>query len=156
VEFRCSQTWIGATRAGNAHFVPPPPWHLDDCMTQLEPFIHGGRLGRRLIEAGVLQQPLLYISLFFMQHRSRYYELLDHVRPLEAWEAWLAWGLAQAAAHQHQAAHGVERPQLPHRQQGHQTLMGLGIAREITGGRRIRLLAYDAYLAILSEGTEPL
>jgi hypothetical protein len=74
----------------------------------------------------------------------------------EAWEAWLAWGLAQAAAHQHQEAHGVERPQLPHRQQGHQTLMGLGIAREITGGRRNRLFGYDVYLAILSEGTEPL
>jgi hypothetical protein len=29
-------------------------------------------------------------------------------------------------------------------------------AREITGGRRHRLLAYDAYLSILSEGTEPL
>ena len=35
-------------------------------------------------------------------------------------------------------------------------LVGLGIAREITGGRRNRLFAYDAYLAILSEGTEPL
>jgi hypothetical protein len=130
-------------------------------MTQLEPFIHGGRLGwllivLMLIEAGVLQQPWLYMSLFFMQHRSRYYELLDHVRPLEAWEAWLAWGLAQAAAHQHQAAHGVERPQLPHRQQGDRNPGG---ARHRTGDhrrRRNRLFAYDAYLAILSEGTEPL
>ena len=72
VEFRRSQTWIGATRAGNAHVVPPPPGHLEDCMTQLEPFIHGGRLGRllivlMLIEACVLQQPLLYMSLFFKQ-----------------------------------------------------------------------------------------
>ena len=140
VEFRCSQNWIGATRAGNAHFVQPPPWHLDDCMTQLEPFIHGGRLGRRLIEAGVLQQPLLYISLFFMQHRSRYYELLDHVRPLEAWEAWLAWGLAQAAAHKRQAAHGVERPQLPHRQQGDRNHGG--------GGHRPGIHRRTAQLAV--------
>jgi Fic family protein len=131
VEFRCSQNWIGATRAGNAHFVQPPPWHLDDCMTQLEPLIHGGRLGwllivLMLIEAGVRQQPWLYISPFFMQNRSRYYELLDHVRPQEDWEAWLAWGLAQAATHQHPAAHGVERPQLPHRQQGDRNLGGAG------------------------------
>lgn len=35
-------------------------------------------------------------------------------------------------------------------------LVDLGIAREITGGRQNRLFAYDAYLAILSEGTEPL
>ena len=37
-----------------------------------------------------------------------------------------------------------------------EALMDLAIAREITGGRRNRLFAYDAYLAILSEGTEPL
>ena len=37
-----------------------------------------------------------------------------------------------------------------------ETLVELGIAREITDGRRNRQLAYDAYLAILSEGTEPL
>jgi len=37
-----------------------------------------------------------------------------------------------------------------------ETLVELGIAREITGGQRNRLFAYDAYLAILSEGAEPL
>ncbi len=37
-----------------------------------------------------------------------------------------------------------------------EALVDLGIAREITGGRRNRLFAYDTYLAILSEGTEPL
>jgi Fic family protein len=36
-----------------------------------------------------------------------------------------------------------------------ETLVDLGIAREITGGQRNRLFAYDAYLAILSEGAEP-
>ena len=33
-------------------------------------------------------------------------------------------------------------------------LVRLGIAREITGGRRNRLFAYDRYLSILNEGTE--
>ena len=37
-----------------------------------------------------------------------------------------------------------------------ETLVELGIAREITGGRRNRLLAFDAYLAVLSEDTESL
>jgi hypothetical protein len=32
----------------------------------------------------------------------------------------------------------------------------LRFAPEGSGGRRNRLFAYDAYLAILSEGTEPL
>jgi Fic family protein len=31
-----------------------------------------------------------------------------------------------------------------------------GMLREITGRQRHRLFVYDAYLAILSEGTEPL
>ena len=35
-------------------------------------------------------------------------------------------------------------------------LVDLGIVREITGQRRNRLFAYDEYLSILSEGTEPL
>lgn len=34
-------------------------------------------------------------------------------------------------------------------------LVDLGIARELTGRRRNRVFAYDRYLAMLSEGTEP-
>jgi cell filamentation protein, protein adenylyltransferase len=39
-EFRRSQNWIGGTRPGTARFVPPPPQHLEDCMADLERFIH--------------------------------------------------------------------------------------------------------------------
>jgi hypothetical protein len=35
-------------------------------------------------------------------------------------------------------------------------LAGLGILPELTGRRRDRVFAYDGYLRILSEGTEPL
>jgi len=37
---------------------------------------------------------------------------------------------------------------------GMKVLTGLGIARELTGGRPNRVFAYDRYLALLSEGTE--
>ena len=37
-----------------------------------------------------------------------------------------------------------------------ETLVELGIAWEIPGGRRDRLFGYDVYLEILSEGREPL
>ena len=37
-----------------------------------------------------------------------------------------------------------------------EALVALGIARELTGQKRHRLFAYDRYLAILNEGTEPL
>jgi len=121
-EFRRSQNWIGGTRPGNAHFVPPPPEHVEDSMTQLERFVHdsgnpyptlvkaalahvqfetihpfldgNGRIGRLLIafilhHDRLLSQPLLYLSLYFKQHRQEYYRLLDLVRIEGDWEAWL-------------------------------------------------------------------
>ena len=39
-EFRRSQNWIGGTRPGNAIYVPPPPQHVADAMSDLERFIH--------------------------------------------------------------------------------------------------------------------
>ncbi|HMS07985.1 MAG TPA: Fic family protein [Pyrinomonadaceae bacterium] len=39
-EFRRSQNWIGGTRPGNAHFVPPPPDEVPACMAALENFLH--------------------------------------------------------------------------------------------------------------------
>lgn len=35
-------------------------------------------------------------------------------------------------------------------------LMTLAVIKEVTGGRRTRVFAYDRYLAILNEGTEPI
>ena len=65
----------------------------------IHPFLDGnGRVGRLLItlllfQAGLLRQPLLYLSLYFKQHRSVYYDLLNHVRRTGDWEAWLAFFL---------------------------------------------------------------
>ena len=65
----------------------------------IHPFLDGnGRVGRLLItlllcDADVLRQPLLYLSLYFKQHRNTYYDLLNHVRYTGEWEAWLAFFL---------------------------------------------------------------
>ena len=132
-EFRQSQVWIGGTRPGNAHFVPPPTHAVQDCMGDLERFLHPtgdnlpllvragiahvqfetihpfldgtGRVGRllitfMLIHAGVISEPLLYLSLFFKQHRQTYYDLLDAVRRTGNWETWLDFflqGVAETA-----------------------------------------------------------
>lgn len=129
-EFRRSQNWIGGTRPGNAHFVPPPPARVEEAMSALErmfhdadasypvlvtaalahvqfetihPFLDGnGRIGRLLIpillhNAGMLQQPLLYLSLYFKQHRDEYYRLLDRVRTAGDWEVWLDFFLEGVA-----------------------------------------------------------
>jgi len=41
-EFRRTQNWIGGTRPGNAHFVPPSPELVTDCMSDLERYINRG------------------------------------------------------------------------------------------------------------------
>lgn len=53
-----------------------------------------GRLGRLLIplilvSANVLSEPLLYLSVFFQQHRQVYYDRLQQVRITGDWESWL-------------------------------------------------------------------
>ncbi len=65
----------------------------------IHPFLDGnGRVGRLLItlflcHAGVLNEPLLYLSLYLKQHRADYSALLDRVRREGDWEAWLAFFL---------------------------------------------------------------
>lgn len=123
-QFRRSQNWIGGTRPGDATFVPPPADRVEECMADLERYIHdvggktpilikaalvhgqfetihpfldgNGRVGRLLITLllcveGVLKEPLLYLSLYLKQHRSRYYELLSSLRHNGNWEEWIAF-----------------------------------------------------------------
>lgn len=65
----------------------------------IHPFLDGnGRVGRLLVTLllcaeGVLREPLLYLSLFFKQHRSLYYDLLNQTRVTGDWEAWLLFFL---------------------------------------------------------------
>lgn len=65
----------------------------------IHPFLDGnGRLGRLLIilmicEAKILDAPILYLSLYFKQHRRTYYDLLQEVRQYGTWETWLEFFL---------------------------------------------------------------
>ena len=65
----------------------------------IHPFLDGnGRVGRLLItlilcQAGVLNEPLLYLSLYFKEYRDEYYRLLDAVRQDGDWEAWIEFFL---------------------------------------------------------------
>ena len=65
----------------------------------IHPFLDGnGRVGRLLIalmlhNGAVLREPLLYLSLYFKQHRDDYYGLLNEVRRRGDWEAWLEFFL---------------------------------------------------------------
>lgn len=63
----------------------------------IHPFLDGnGRLGRLLVPLilhvdGVLDRPLLYLSLYFKQRREEYYARLGRVRTDGDWEGWLAF-----------------------------------------------------------------
>ncbi len=170
----------------------------------IHPFLDGnGRVGRLLIpvmlaHAGIMREPLLYLSLYFREHRSEYYRLLDVVRTDGDWEAWIDFfldGVEQTArgavatanellalarrdrlriaalARSSTAAGQVfavvsDRPitsvaeaarrlgiSVPTVTRGISALVEADVVREVTGRRRDRLYAYDAYLAILTRAT---
>jgi Fic family protein len=171
----------------------------------IHPFLDGnGRLGRLLITflfCGTLREPLLYLSLYFKQHRQQYYDLLQSVRLTGDWEAWLRFfltGVEETANQAGQTAKALmklaaadeQRIQAIGKASGsalrvHRLLQAqpilsiatasdelklsvptvtasmkhlakLGITRETTGRNYGRIYAYDKYLKILNEGTEPL
>ncbi len=66
----------------------------------IHPFPDGnGRTGRILnilflIEQGLLDQPILYLSRYINEHREDYYRLLLEVTTKGAWEPWILYMLA--------------------------------------------------------------
>lgn len=81
----------------------PPLIHIGLLHAQFEtihPFLDGnGRIGRLLItflltERGILAKPLLYLSIFFKQHRGEYYTRLQATRDDGDWEGWLRFFVA--------------------------------------------------------------
>jgi Fic family protein len=173
----------------------------------IHPFLDGnGRIGRLLIplvlvQDDLLKKPLLYLSLYFKQHRQDYYRHLNDVRERSRWDEWLRFfaegvretaegavstarrlsdlfgrdlGRVHAAGRRAGSADKVlatfrERPlatiarlktatrlPIPTVTRAVEALQKLRIVRETTGRRRGRVYAYDAYLRLLAEGTEPL
>lgn len=65
----------------------------------IHPFLDGnGRLGRLLITLllcanGMLDEPVLYLSVYLKANRNTYYELLTEVRTHGTWETWLEFFL---------------------------------------------------------------
>ena len=92
----------------------------------IHPFLDGnGRLGRLLITfllcaAGVLREPILYLSLYFKQHRAAYYDLLDRVRTKGDWETWLDFFLTGVRDTSEQAATAARRILALFREHQHQ------------------------------------
>lgn len=81
----------------------------------VHPFLDGnGRLGRLLITfllcaGGALQEPILYLSLFFKTNRQLYYDHLTQVRATGDWEAWLEFFLRGVKETSDQAVSSARR-----------------------------------------------
>ncbi|WP_300617124.1 Fic family protein [Dokdonella sp.] len=66
----------------------------------IHPFLDGnGRTGRvlnllMLVEQGLLDQPVLYLSRYILRRRAEYYRLLLSITRDGAWEDWIAFMLA--------------------------------------------------------------
>jgi Fic family protein len=81
----------------------------------IHPFLDGnGRLGRLLITfllciEGALSEPLLYLSLYFKEHRDTYYDLLQRVRVEGDWEAWVNFFLEGVIETAEQAVKTAQR-----------------------------------------------
>jgi Fic family protein len=81
----------------------------------IHPFLDGnGRLGRLLVTfllcaEGALTEPLLYLSLYLKQNRTRYYDLLQQVRTEGDWEEWLKFFLIGVEATADVAANTARR-----------------------------------------------
>jgi Fic family protein len=81
----------------------------------IHPFLDGnGRLGRLLItlilcSEEALSEPLLYLSLYFKQHRQAYYDHLDAVRFKGDWLGWLRFFLEGVEQTTRQATNMAEK-----------------------------------------------
>ncbi len=81
----------------------------------IHPFLDGnGRLGRLLITfilcaEGIIEEPLLYLSLYLKQHRKTYYDLLQSVRETGDWESWVKFFLIGVTETATQAVQTAQR-----------------------------------------------
>ena len=79
----------------------------------IHPFLDGnGRLGRLLMTlllcvGGMLDEPILYLSLYLKQNRQTYYSLLQEVRTHGTWETWLEFFLEGIYKSAKQGTHTV-------------------------------------------------
>ena len=121
----------------------------------IHPFLDGnGRIGRLLItfllmNGGVLHKPVLYLSFYLKQHRSRYYELLQAVRDRGAWEDWLGFFLKGVSEVSAQASDTARR--VLSLRETHRALIAERFGRAAGAGHRVLEHLYTRPIVSVNE-----
>lgn len=90
-------------------YINDPEFHAIDSLIKMpiihyqfesiHPFYDGnGRTGRLLnilylVQQGLIDIPVLYLSSYIIKNKTEYYRLLQEVRTKESWEEWIIWML---------------------------------------------------------------
>jgi Fic family protein len=120
-EFRRSQNWLGGTRPGNAHYVPPPWPEVEPAMSALEQYLHdipepspvlikaalahvqfesihpfldgNGRVGRLLITLLLVDQQVLSRPLLYLSLylKRNRQAYYEHLQRVRTEGAWEEW-----------------------------------------------------------------
>ena len=138
----------------------------------IHPFLDdNGRMGRLLItfwlcNEHILEQPLLYLSYYFKQNRTEYYDRLMDVRLKGDWEGWIRFFLKGVAEVSDEATNSAKEIKIkeaatllyvsyPTASSTVNEFCKLGILRDGTPEReRGKRFLFYRYLNILEKGTE--
>ena len=107
----------------------------------IHPFLDGnGRVGRLLItfllcQREILLKPVLYLSHFFKQHRTEYYERLQAVRDGGDWEGWLGFFLRGVASVSREATETARR--ILALREDHRARVTAGLGRAAGNGHKV-------------------
>lgn len=121
----------------------------------IHPFLDGnGRVGRLLVTfllcgRDVIAKPVLYLSHYFKQHRSEYYERLQAVRDDGDWEGWMAFflrGVAQVSAEATETARRILALREDHR-----TAITDNLGRAAGSGHRVLEHLYDQPIVSIAD-----
>lgn len=124
----------------------------------IHPFLDGnGRIGRLLItfllcQREVLLKPVLYLSHYFKQHRTEYYEHLQAIRDYGQWEQWLAFFLRGVASVSREATETARR--ILALREEHRATVTAHLGRAAGNGHRVLESLYQRPIVSVSEVQE--
>lgn len=121
----------------------------------IHPFLDGnGRIGRLLItfllcQQDILLKPVLYLSHFFKQHRTEYYEHLQAIRDQGHWEQWLAFFLRGIGSVSEEATKTARR--ILTLRENHRSAVTSNLGRAAGNGHRVLESLYQRPIVSVSE-----